>query len=1126
MAPLNPFGQAIDLFIEHLRQTEDPRSLFYQELLQEAAKLKFQDGAREQISRSAQSLQTFIENLDEQQTRRGKTRWIGRKLQPLVAGLMQFTGAMDTMIQAGPAPAMLIYGGAKLVLSLAQNFAECFDKMVDAMHEIGTMLKCYHIFSDAYDSADLMRTVLLESYKNILVFWQKAARTFTRNGVKTFLKGVVKPFESEWKTLKTRLELDVRQVSTVAQALEGIAAKRREEEAKYREEAQDKHLQQTREQQIRLWLSGSDDIAQIDVRMDLEPIRKARHIGTCEWVFGDSEYRQWLTSTENANLWLYASPGTGKSVLCSAIIDRLQSENKKVVYFFFSFQESVKRSITAGLKSIALQLLGLHEVVPTDVERIFQSELRHGHTKLQNPDVILLVVQALLKSLPRIHIVLDGLDECEKREQAVDLLSKCFSMSSLGIVKWLWASRIDPKFQSLSSSAKGSSIYIQKSYVEADIKKFIEDNPEMAGNSEESIDEWVSASGGNFLWLRLMLRTLTGCDLTCPAEVEEELEKFPKDLAQCYQRVLDQVAKRSRSQQALARRLFLLIAFAEQPLTLHETLDALSIDEDSGDVSSNRRPYELLVKSLCCPLILLDPVITEGRPDFVLRYFHKSIRDFFREDPASLDITDHNKAFFATPEQGHLNMSKICMTYLSHKRYQDPTLVDPESATFVEEHGFMRYAALFWHRHFSCAGYSDNLFNSAEAFLKSANFWSCIRVQAIVAPYLFGRLISEGDISFLIIQPNYVDNNDKDYFATPLPDWFGNTNEGSTILQAYLAFIREWNPVLLLQPQAALQCHPGVLGSYNVFQTGGMNSPNDYIASLKLSCDPAEQSSGLSMMPPCAQILGVQTTKSGVRLFSIERPAESQLGGFFLKQWHANLDTRSSDGSIEIKQKRVWDVRTSYKLPFLQLRSDEKLHEPAVWSLDPKTLDLSVHRAGKDVHFDPPSDIYQSWKRMSNSVSSGHRKIHGIRQRQHHNGRQLVICIVWKLGLHTTGSETDNDSDDSDSDVSDDRSDSNGSEPSSRSGTYRESGNQHYFGLIIALDGVKDPVWSSWESKSAFVTDLIPSRNSRNSLLAWPISKSLVQYVCPTSGMSRHLSLPLADEREILLRGENRAIDW
>lgn len=175
MAESTPFADAVFEFIEKLK-LEDGGSRFYKEVLTEASTLLLRGGSNTQSLESARVLHVCIKDLDDEQTRRGKTRWIGRKLQPLVNGLSQFTDAFDVMIQPGPAPAMLLYGGAKLALQLAKGFTDYFDKMVETLEEIGSILKCYHSFSITYSSATDMRDVLFNSYKNILTFWQKCAR--------------------------------------------------------------------------------------------------------------------------------------------------------------------------------------------------------------------------------------------------------------------------------------------------------------------------------------------------------------------------------------------------------------------------------------------------------------------------------------------------------------------------------------------------------------------------------------------------------------------------------------------------------------------------------------------------------------------------------------------------------------------------------------------------------------------------------------------------------------------------------------------------------------------------------------------------------------------------------------
>ena len=50
------------------------------------------------------------------------------------------------------------------------------------MNYIGHLLVCYEKFSAAFASSEEMLSLLVESYKNIICFWQKAAKLFSRKG--------------------------------------------------------------------------------------------------------------------------------------------------------------------------------------------------------------------------------------------------------------------------------------------------------------------------------------------------------------------------------------------------------------------------------------------------------------------------------------------------------------------------------------------------------------------------------------------------------------------------------------------------------------------------------------------------------------------------------------------------------------------------------------------------------------------------------------------------------------------------------------------------------------------------------------------------------------------------------
>lgn len=118
MCSPNPFAEAILSFIDELRDNEDRKSLFYKEVIQVACRLYLTDDPAEQSLLSAAALSTYITDLELQHRKKNGIRRVFSSAQPLVDGLLQYTSAVDVMIQADPTASALIYGGAKLVLQV------------------------------------------------------------------------------------------------------------------------------------------------------------------------------------------------------------------------------------------------------------------------------------------------------------------------------------------------------------------------------------------------------------------------------------------------------------------------------------------------------------------------------------------------------------------------------------------------------------------------------------------------------------------------------------------------------------------------------------------------------------------------------------------------------------------------------------------------------------------------------------------------------------------------------------------------------------------------------------------------------------------------------------------------
>ena len=104
------------------------------------------------------------------------------------------------------------------------------------MAEIGHLLRCYRLFSTAFCASHEMQDLLVESYKTIVCFWQRASRilgrkskydpfrwdysSHIRTAYKTLLIGLIKPLDAEWQKCREDLDQDRIRVQTLAQATE------------------------------------------------------------------------------------------------------------------------------------------------------------------------------------------------------------------------------------------------------------------------------------------------------------------------------------------------------------------------------------------------------------------------------------------------------------------------------------------------------------------------------------------------------------------------------------------------------------------------------------------------------------------------------------------------------------------------------------------------------------------------------------------------------------------------------------------------------------------------------------------------------------------------------------------
>ncbi|KAH9168672.1 hypothetical protein EDB89DRAFT_1990510 [Lactarius sanguifluus] len=102
----------------------------------------------------------------------------------------------------------------------------------------------------------------------------------------------------------------------------------------------------------RRWLAPPDPSTNYNIARD------TAHEKTAMWFFQRSIFRDWMAT--GSFMWIHGKPGSGKSVLCSSIIQVVMHLRDAglalVAYFFFDFRDDTKKYPRGLLSSLVCQL--------------------------------------------------------------------------------------------------------------------------------------------------------------------------------------------------------------------------------------------------------------------------------------------------------------------------------------------------------------------------------------------------------------------------------------------------------------------------------------------------------------------------------------------------------------------------------------------------------------------------------------------------------------------------------------------------------------------------------------------------------------------------------------------------
>lgn len=336
-----------------------------------------------------------------------------RRIEPLFQTLAKFGAAIDVLCQGTPY-LCFVWAPIKLLLQIADEYTEGFNKLIDAYAQIAKHLPRFDRLGSVFGDQVDFQSVLADVYDDILEFHRHAYKFLRRPGWKHLFDASWRSFDGRFNVILQNLARNrdlVDREATSFDILESKACRQRLLEDLEKREAE------RREWQLRDTLAWLDLKGQDREQQELfERRSSARETGTCQWILSNPTIYLWLDADDHHLFyWLRGKPGSGKTTLATYLVEVAPIPPSSYILYClcsYGFGRSERNACSLTFRSLIAQILRKQ---PDLLSYIYDNYAKTG--------VIPSLAKAreLLKSLlefsEQIFLVLDGLDEFEGPDQ-------------------------------------------------------------------------------------------------------------------------------------------------------------------------------------------------------------------------------------------------------------------------------------------------------------------------------------------------------------------------------------------------------------------------------------------------------------------------------------------------------------------------------------------------------------------------------------------------------------------------------------------------------------------------------------------------------------------------------------
>ncbi|XMA14944.1 hypothetical protein WAI453_007735 [Rhynchosporium graminicola] len=479
-------------------------------------------------------------------------------------------------------------------------------------------------------------------------------------------------------------------------------------------------------------------------------------IGLCDWFLDWEEIQSWMSEQMYSILWLTGSPGLGKTSLAvtfinsyDTILRRSGKENSHAAIYSFCVPQQNDTASTVICIAIHQLLQRIHGHEQTDLMKIAKKcglyitptagVAIEERQRSARPEFLWDYFRKLvqLSNLKTVYLILDGLDECDPKNQ--EKLSALLAQGEPNLRVLLISRPLEHLIFGASMSKlvtqgilKVVDLHDKDSDINLAIAQFIDTElyriAQARGYTDARRDLAISRlkkrASSLFLPVALVFKQLSA-SLSSQLEpiLDETIDRLDA-LTEVYQTLLSRIPSQVLSK---ASTMLMYLLHSYQPLRVEE-LAYLCAKEYPAESSAQET---VTYKALRADLRLLGPILRVRTVDDTVQFFHSSAKTFIVESSSSQStLATWQSSIPARPSCHHeLAMACLQTIYKARRSIQSdgPLPWDnnrhAKEFAFLSRHIFLSYAQRFWAIHVKQAYYYGSKINNFDFSSISREFF-------------------------------------------------------------------------------------------------------------------------------------------------------------------------------------------------------------------------------------------------------------------------------------------------------------------------------------------------------------------------------------------------------------------